>query len=83
MTWRRKADYHGSRTYESGIETDTVGGKIRRITGLCVAWGKHQIKTTLSSGIAPVTDTRSLITANQRGFSLLGSKRPTTPRHDD
>jgi hypothetical protein len=43
--------------------------------GFYVAWAKRQLKTILTFGIAPTTETPSLVARNQRGFSLLGSDR--------
>ena len=82
MTWRRQIDYHGSRTYGSPAATETAASRIKQTAEFYVAWVKQQFKTMLRFGIAPGTETRSPIAGNQRGFSLLGSVRSATPRHD-
>jgi hypothetical protein len=51
--------------------------------GFYVAWAKRQLKTILTFGIAPTTETPSLVARNQRGFSLLGSDRGARMRHRD
>jgi hypothetical protein len=83
MTWRRQIDYHGSRTYGSPAATETAPSRIRQAAGFYVAWAKRQLRTMLTFGIVPATETPSVVVRNQRGFSLLGSDRGATMRHRD
>jgi hypothetical protein len=82
MTWRRQIDYHGSRTYQSPTGRETAASKIKRGAQSCLAWLKHRFKTMLRLGIAPATDTRTLIAQSRRGFSLLGSAGSPASKRD-
>ena len=83
MTWRRQINYHGSRKYGSPGSTETAAGRIKQIADFCVVWAKQQLRMMLRFGIPPAAETRSLLTRNQRGFSLLGANRGARPRQDD
>ena len=83
MTWRRQIDYHGSRTYGSPAAMETAPGRITQVASFYVAWAKRQLRTMLAFGIAPATETPSVVVRNQRGFSLLGSDRGARMQHRD
>ncbi len=83
MTWRRQIDYHGSRTYGSPAAAETATSRIKQTAGLCVAWVRQQLSTMMKFGIAPATETQSVIAGKQRGFSLLGADRGARLRHGD
>ena len=82
MTWRRQIDYHGSRTYGSSAATKAATSKIKQTADFCLAWAKQQLRTLMKFGIAPATETRSVVERSQRGFSLLGSDRGARMRAD-
>src|SRR3954467_112178 len=70
MKWRRRIDYHGSRTYGAG---DSVGSRLGLDLAVLAGWAKQQLEKLMRAGAPQPDEFRTLVHARQKNFSVLGA----------
>jgi len=70
MKWRRRNDYHGSRTYGAD---EPAGSRLRLDLAVLVGWAKQHLEKLMRAGAPRSDEFRTLVHAKEKNFSMLGA----------